>query len=140
MNPLTVACAGTALYESFLGSGWNIGWTMLPILALGFFDQDLDANVALANPKGALRPMRPMRPMLMLLRPWLRPWLRLWLRALLTCHVVLPPRTVYIGGHKRIEFNAIKIAQWIINAIAHSLIIYGLTYAVFNNTIYSWEG
>ena len=43
--------SGTTLYESWLGSGWNVIWTFLPIIFLGAFDQDVDAETALAYPE-----------------------------------------------------------------------------------------
>lgn len=43
--------SGTTLYDSWLGSGWNVIWTFLPIIFLGALDQDIPAETALANPK-----------------------------------------------------------------------------------------
>jgi magnesium-transporting ATPase (P-type)/class 3 adenylate cyclase len=41
---------GTTLYESWLGTGWNVGWTVFPVLVFGFMEQDISAKTALANP------------------------------------------------------------------------------------------
>lgn len=41
---------GTTLYESYLGSGWNVGWTLFPILLFGAFDQDLKSSTILSHP------------------------------------------------------------------------------------------
>jgi phospholipid-translocating ATPase len=41
---------GTTLYEAFLSSGWNIGWTLLPILVIGILEQDIGATAAMLNP------------------------------------------------------------------------------------------
>jgi phospholipid-transporting ATPase len=43
--------SGTTLYESWLGSGWNVIWTFLPVIFLGALDQDVDAKTALACPE-----------------------------------------------------------------------------------------
>ena len=42
--------SGTTLYESWLGSGWNVIWTFLPIIFLGAFDQDVPEETVLAHP------------------------------------------------------------------------------------------
>ena len=42
--------SGTTLYESWLGSGWNVIWTFLPIIFLGAFDQDVPEDTVLAHP------------------------------------------------------------------------------------------
>eukprot|EP00002_Diphylleia_rotans_P017039 TRINITY_DN3306_c0_g1_i13.p1 TRINITY_DN3306_c0_g1~~TRINITY_DN3306_c0_g1_i13.p1 ORF type:complete len:1721 (-),score=210.94 TRINITY_DN3306_c0_g1_i13:658-5088(-) len=33
--------SGTTLYESWLGAGWNVGWTLLPVIFLSILDQDV---------------------------------------------------------------------------------------------------
>jgi class 3 adenylate cyclase/phosphoserine phosphatase len=43
--------SGTTLYESWLGAGWNVGWTLVPIMLYGFLDQDLRAVTVLRNPE-----------------------------------------------------------------------------------------
>ena len=42
--------SGTTLYESWLGAGWNVGWTFLPIIAVGMYDYDVSSKVTLAYP------------------------------------------------------------------------------------------
>lgn len=42
--------SGTTLYESWLGAGWNVGWTLFPVLFFGTFEQDLIPEVAIENP------------------------------------------------------------------------------------------
>lgn len=42
--------SGTTLYESWLGAGWNVGWTFLPILFVGINDRDLKDSTALQIP------------------------------------------------------------------------------------------
>eukprot|EP00002_Diphylleia_rotans_P016024 TRINITY_DN3113_c0_g1_i4.p1 TRINITY_DN3113_c0_g1~~TRINITY_DN3113_c0_g1_i4.p1 ORF type:complete len:1942 (-),score=331.27 TRINITY_DN3113_c0_g1_i4:158-5983(-) len=32
--------SGTTLYDSWLGAGWNVGWTLLPIIFVSILDQD----------------------------------------------------------------------------------------------------
>eukprot|EP00002_Diphylleia_rotans_P033011 TRINITY_DN698_c0_g1_i11.p1 TRINITY_DN698_c0_g1~~TRINITY_DN698_c0_g1_i11.p1 ORF type:complete len:1852 (+),score=333.99 TRINITY_DN698_c0_g1_i11:998-6553(+) len=37
------AFSGTTLYESWLGAGWNVGWTLLPVMFVSVLDQDASA-------------------------------------------------------------------------------------------------
>lgn len=46
----TSGFSGNTIYESYLGAGWNVGWTFLPILAVGIVDADISANAALRYP------------------------------------------------------------------------------------------
>lgn len=41
---------GTTLYESYLGTLWNVIFTLLPIVAYGILEQDLSAETVLRNP------------------------------------------------------------------------------------------
>jgi magnesium-transporting ATPase (P-type) len=42
--------SGTTLFESWLGAGWNVGWTFLPILAVGIFDRDMSSATTMKYP------------------------------------------------------------------------------------------
>ena len=42
--------SGTTLYESYLGAGWNVGWTFFPILAVGILDHDVSPEAAMRYP------------------------------------------------------------------------------------------
>jgi magnesium-transporting ATPase (P-type)/class 3 adenylate cyclase len=42
--------SGTTMFESWLGAGWNVGWTFLPIVVLGITDYDMDAQTVLNFP------------------------------------------------------------------------------------------
>jgi magnesium-transporting ATPase (P-type)/class 3 adenylate cyclase len=42
--------SGTTLYDSWLGTMWNVLFTVLPVLLLGVLEQDVSAEAALANP------------------------------------------------------------------------------------------
>lgn len=44
------AHSGTTLFESWIGAGWNVGWTFLPILALGVHDEDISRAAVLKCP------------------------------------------------------------------------------------------
>ncbi len=44
------AHSGTTLFESWIGAGWNVGWTFLPILSLGVLDQDIKKETILKCP------------------------------------------------------------------------------------------
>lgn len=41
---------GTTLYESYLGTSWNVLFTLVPIIAYGVTEQDLSAETVLQNP------------------------------------------------------------------------------------------
>ena len=42
--------SGTTLFESWIGAGWNVGWTFLPILAVGVLDKDISKGSVLKYP------------------------------------------------------------------------------------------
>jgi magnesium-transporting ATPase (P-type) len=42
--------SGTTLYESFLGAGWNIAFTLLPVLFYGMCEKDIHEDTATSNP------------------------------------------------------------------------------------------
>ncbi len=42
--------SGTTLYESWLGAGWNVGWTFLPIIAVGMYDYDVSIETVMKYP------------------------------------------------------------------------------------------
>jgi hypothetical protein len=42
--------SGTTLYESWLGAGWNVGWTFLPIIAVGTRATDVKPETVLKFP------------------------------------------------------------------------------------------
>lgn len=90
--------SGTTLYESWLGAGWNVGWTLAPILLLGVLDQDLRAATLLHNPR------------------------------------------LYLSGGRKAEFSIWKMAQWISNALIHSLLIYLLCYYSLENGQWARDG
>lgn len=43
--------SGTTLFESWIGAGWNVGWTFLPILVTGIMDTDISAHSVLRFPE-----------------------------------------------------------------------------------------
>ena len=42
--------SGTTLYESWLGTGWNVAFTLFPIFFYAFFEADLTAECSIQNP------------------------------------------------------------------------------------------
>lgn len=44
------AFSGATLYESFVGSMWNVLFTVLPVIVVGIFDEDVNPASALAYP------------------------------------------------------------------------------------------
>ena len=42
--------SGTALYESWIAAGWNVGWTFLPVVVAGITDTDLSLQTVLRFP------------------------------------------------------------------------------------------
>jgi phospholipid-transporting ATPase len=42
--------SGTTLYESWLGAGWNVGWTFMPIIAVGMYDSDVSSSTVMKYP------------------------------------------------------------------------------------------
>jgi len=44
------AFSGATLYESFLGSGWNVLFTVLPVIVVGIYDRDVRPRDALRYP------------------------------------------------------------------------------------------
>lgn len=42
--------SGTTLYESYIQTGWNVGWTFFPIIAVGVLDKDILDSSALLFP------------------------------------------------------------------------------------------
>jgi hypothetical protein len=45
-----VVRGGGPRYESWLGAGWNVGWTFLPIIAVGIRETDLSPSTVLKFP------------------------------------------------------------------------------------------
>jgi len=43
--------SGTTLFESFLGTGWNVAFTALPIFVVGVLDEDFVARLCLHLPE-----------------------------------------------------------------------------------------
>jgi len=45
-----IGVSGTTLYESYLGTSWNVLFTLLPIVVYGIVEKDIRAQTALMNP------------------------------------------------------------------------------------------
>lgn len=47
--------SGTSLYESWLNSGWNVGWTFFPVLVFGITDKDVHSETIDRYPQVYMR-------------------------------------------------------------------------------------
>ena len=90
--------SGTTLYDSWLGSGWNVIWTFLPIIFLGALDQDVPEETALAHPQ------------------------------------------LYAVGRTNWDLNRRKMGLFVLTAVAHALILYGIVYGTFYLTMTVTDG
>lgn len=43
--------SGTTLYESYVQTGWNVGWTFFPVIIIGITDKDILDSTAMKFPR-----------------------------------------------------------------------------------------